>query len=253
MSGAAALAGRSALRAGAGLVRVATPRSILSIVAAIEPCFTTIPLPDDEQGRISSEATGVILNAAEENDCVAFGPGVGTSGSLKSILGSLIEQQGLRLVVDADGLNNLAPITDWPAVLRAEVILTPHPGEMRRLWSGLFREAMPDDRGELAVRFSQRTRTTVVLKGAGTVVTDGEKIYVNSTGNPGMATAGTGDVLTGVITALVGQGLSAFDAAVLGVYVHGLAGDIAAEKLGQVSLMATDVADALGEAFKRCG
>ena len=94
------------------------------------------------------------------------------------------------------------------------------------------------------------TKTVVVLKGAGTVVTDGKKVYINKTGNPGMATGGTGDVLTGTITAIAGQGLSNFDAAVLGVYVHGLAGDIAAKKIGQISLIATDVIDSLGEAFK---
>jgi len=122
---------------------------------------------------------------------------------------------------------------------------------MKRLWSGLFREQLPPERKQQASQLAQRTNCIVALKGAGTVVTDGEKVYVNKTGNPGMATAGSGDVLTGVITALMGQGLSNFDAAVLGVYIHGLAGNIAAEKIGQVSLMATDIIDALGEAFTR--
>ncbi|MHC4430855.1 MAG: ADP-dependent NAD(P)H-hydrate dehydratase, partial [Planctomycetota bacterium] len=127
----------------------------------------------------------------------------------------------------------------------------PHPGEMKRLWAGLFREQLVPDRQEQAVKLAQQTGTVVVLKGTGTVVTEGERVYVNTTGNPGMATAGSGDVLTGVITALAGQGLSDFDAAVLGVYIHGLAGDIAAEKAGQVSLIATDIAQELGEAFMR--
>ena len=122
---------------------------------------------------------------------------------------------------------------------------------MKRLWSGLFREQLPGERKQQAAQLAQRTKTIVALKGAGTVVTDGEKVYVNKTGNPGMATAGSGDVLTGVITALMGQGLSNFDAVVLGVYIHGLAGDIAAERIGQISLMATDIIDALGEAFTR--
>jgi len=251
MSGAAALSGLSALRGGAGLVRVATPRSVLPIVASIEPCFTTIPLAEDDAGRIGSEAMGAILDAAGENDAMAFGPGVGVSAGLRAILEKLLEQEGLRLVIDADGLNNLAGLVDWPGKVKAMVILTPHPGEMKRLWAGCFREAMPDDRREQAGRFAKRTGTVVVLKGAGTVVSDGERAYVNQTGNPGMATAGSGDVLTGVITALLGQGLSAFDAAVLGVYVHGSAGDIAAERVGQVSLVATDIVDALGEAFKQ--
>ena len=136
MSGAAALAGRAALRAGAGLVRVATPKSVLPIVASIEPSFTTIALPEDNAGRISAKAINTILDAVSENDAVAFGPGVGISGELKTILETLLEQERLRLIIDADGLNNLAGIKDWPAKLKAEVILSPHPGEMKRLWQG---------------------------------------------------------------------------------------------------------------------
>lgn len=249
MSGAAALAGRAALRAGAGLVRVTTPKSVLPIVAAIEPSFTTIALPEDSAGRISAKAIGAILEAVGQNDAVAFGPGIGISGALRSILETLLGQESLRLVVDADGLNNLAGIKNWSTRLKAKLILTPHPGEMKRLWSGLLREELPADRKEQTLQLAQRTNTIVVLKGAGTVVTDGEKVYINETGNPGMATAGSGDVLTGVITALLGQGLSEFDAAILGVYIHGLAGDIAAEKIGQVSLMATDIIDSLPDAF----
>ncbi|MHC4204874.1 MAG: NAD(P)H-hydrate dehydratase [Planctomycetota bacterium] len=249
MSGAAALAGRAALRAGAGLVRVATPKSVLPIVAAIEPSFTTIGLPEDGAGRISTKAINIILEAIGENDTVAFGPGIGTSGALRSILETMLEQEPLRLVIDADGLNNLAGIKNWPARLKANLILTPHPGEMKRLWSGLLREEPSADKPERALQLAQRTNTIVVLKGAGTVVTNGEKVYINKTGNPGMATAGSGDVLTGVITALLGQGLSDFDAAVLGVYIHGLAGDIAAEKTGRISLITTDIIDSLPDAF----
>ena len=249
MSGAAALAGRAALRAGAGLVRVAVPKSVLPIVASIEPSYTTIPLAEDSAGRISAKAINAILDAVSENDCLAFGPGIGTSGALRSILETLLEQKQLRLLIDADGLNNLALIKDWPAKTKASLIVTPHPGEMKRLWAGLFREQMPPDRQDQAGKLAQRTKTIVALKGAGTVVTDGQKIYINKTGNPGMATAGAGDVLTGVITALIGQGLSNFDAAVLGVHIHGSAGDIAAEKCGQVSLMATDIIESLPKAF----
>jgi len=249
MSGAAALAGRAALRAGAGLVRVATPKSVLPIVASIEPSFTTIALPEDNVGRISAKAINTILEAVSENDASAFGPGIGISGGLRSILETLLEQEGLRLIIDADGLNNLAGLKEWPAKLKAELILTPHPGEMKRLWSGLFRELLPSDRQQQAGQLAHHTKTVVALKGAGTVVTDGENVYINKTGNPGMATAGSGDVLTGAITALMGQGLSNFDAAVLGVYIHGLAGDIAAEKVGQVSLMTTDIIESLPDAF----
>jgi len=251
MSGAAALAGRAALRAGAGLVRVATPKSVLPIVASIEPSFTTIALPEDSLGRISAKAINPILEAVSENNVVAFGPGVGISGALRSVLEALLEQDQLRLIIDADGLNNLAGIKDWPAGLKAKLVLTPHPGEMKRLWSALFREPLPSDRQQQAIQLAQQTKTVVALKGAGTVVTDGQKVYINKTGNPGMATAGSGDVLTGVITALAGQGLNDFDAAVLGVYIHGLAGDIAAEKIGQVSLMTTDIIQALSDAFTK--
>src|SRR4030042_434743 len=124
MSGAAALAGRAALRAGAGLVRVATPKSVLPIVAAIEPSFTTIALPEDGTGRISAKAIHAVLEAAGENDAAAFGPGIGISGALRAILERLLDQQNLRLVIDADGLNNLARVKNWPARLKAKLILT---------------------------------------------------------------------------------------------------------------------------------
>jgi ADP-dependent NAD(P)H-hydrate dehydratase len=251
MTGAAALVGRAALRAGAGLVRVATAGSALPIVAAIEPSYTTLPLPEDAAGRVSSKAINAILNAAAENDMLAIGPGLGQSTGLQSVVEALLELEGLRLLIDGDGLNNLSKLTGWPKKRKADLILTPHPGEMKRLWSGLFREDMPHDRQETATRVAQTTGAVVALKGAGTVVTDGTRLYVNTTGNPGMATAGSGDVLTGTTAALAGQGLSSFDALVLGVYVHGLAGDIAAGRLGQVSLIATDIIDALPEAFQR--
>jgi len=249
MSGAAAIAGRAALRAGAGLVRVATPRSVLPIVAAIEPSYTTIPLPEDDAGCISADAVGLVLQLAQQNDVMAFGPGVRVAPGVRGVLDMLIAQEGVRLVIDADGLNCLAKNTDWVERRKAHLILTPHPGEMNRMWDRLFREPMPEDRTAQAAALAKKTACTVVLKGAGTVVTDGSRVYVNTTGNPGMATAGCGDVLTGVITALAGQGLDDFDAAVLGVYIHGLAGDIAAEKVGQVSLITTDIIDSLGEAF----
>lgn len=251
MSGAAALAGRAALRAGAGLVRAAVPESVLPIVASIEPSFTTIPLPSDSAGRISAGAVNAILKIVEENDCIGFGPGVGTSVALRSILQTLLKQPALRLVVDADGLNNLSAVKNWPDRLKAKLTLTPHPGEMKRLWKGLFRDSLPQDRQQQALDLARKTKAVVALKGAGTVVTDGERLYINKTGNSGMATAGSGDVLTGVIAALAGQGLDNFDAAVLGVYIHGLAGDIAAEKLGQTSLIATDIIEALPVAFQK--
>ena len=146
MSGAAALAGRAALRAGAGLVRVATPKSALPIVASIEPSYTTIPLAEDSTGRISAKAINTILDIISDNDALAFGPGIGTSNELRLVVETLIEQKNLRLVIDGDGLNNLSKIKNWPEKLKANLILTPHPGEMKRLWQALFREKLPSDR-----------------------------------------------------------------------------------------------------------
>ncbi len=249
MSGAPALSGRAAIRSGAGLVRVAVPASIQLTVAAIEPCYTTVALAEDCNGSICVNAVSQLLDLAEQNDIVAFGPGVSTSKGVSDCLDVLLAQPGLRIVIDADGLNCLAKTRKWVEYKKASLILTPHPGEMRRLWKNSFRESMPADRVEQAVEFAKHADCTVVLKGAGTVVADSEQYYVNTTGNCGMATAGSGDVLTGVITSLGGQGLDDFNSAVLGVFVHGLAGDMAARKTGKISLIATDVIDSLGEAF----
>lgn len=251
MTGAAALAGRAALRSGAGLVRVATARSALPTVAALEPCYTTIGLAEDSAGRISAKAIHAILNATAENDAMAIGPGMGASAGLRSVVETLVQQDGLRLLIDGDGLNNLSKLPDWPAKRKAQIVLTPHPGEFKRLWTGLFREEPPSDRQEAAGRLAEATGSVVALKGPGTVVTDGQRVHINNTGNPGMGTAGAGDVLTGAVTALMGQGLDNFDATVLGVYIHGAAGDIAADTYGQISLMATDILEALPEAFRK--
>jgi NAD(P)H-hydrate epimerase len=222
----------------------------LPIVAAIEPCFTTIPLAEDSSGKISAKAIDAVLNAVAENDCVAFGPGIGVSAGVKSVLENLLRVANLRLIVDADGLNNLAMLKGWQLINQTKMIITPHPGEMKRLWNGLLRTAMPVDRQKTAEEFANETNTTIVLKGHETVVADMEKLYVNTTGNPGMATAGTGDCLTGIIASFCGQGLNNFDAAVLGVYIHGLAGDFAAKEKGMISMIATDIIDFLPAAFK---
>ncbi len=252
-SGAPALAGKAALRSGAGLVRVAVPAGVQPVVAALDPCYTTIALAEDKNGQID-ETSAHILKHAADNDVVAFGPGAGTGRGVKAALLTLLGGIDLLLVIDADGLNVLAGLKgpgNWLRHKKANVVLTPHPGEMKRLWAGLFRSSLPHDRTDQAVRLAQHTQCVVVLKGAGTVVTDGERVYVNTTGNPGMATAGAGDVLTGVIAALCGQGLSPFDASVLGVYTHGRAGDFAAESIGPISLIATDLIDHLKTAFQK--
>lgn len=248
-SGAMALAGRAALRSGAGLVRLAVPRSILPIVAALEPCYTTLGLPEDENGQMDSTAAGVLTPRLEEHDVLAFGPGAGTGAGVKDTLLFLLSQAGVKIVIDADGLNVLAKAGDWTQNKKADAVLTPHPGEMGRLWKGLFREPLPGDRTEQAGRLARKTGCVVVLKGSQTVVTDGERFYINTTGNPGMATAGAGDVLTGMIPALTAQGLSNFEAAVLAVYRHGLAGDLAARAKGQIGLIAADLIDFLPEAL----
>ena len=249
MTGAVALAGKAALRSGAGLVCIATPKSILDVVASLEPCCITLPVPEDEGGQISSEASSVLIDMALVSDVVAFGPGTGSNNGVKDSLLAVLSQMGNTVVVDADGLNCLAKAPEWISRKQASVILTPHPGEMKRLWASQIRGPIPTDRIERAVALATKTDSTVVLKGHETVVANKDKIYINTTGNPGMATAGAGDVLTGVITAMVGQGLNDFDAAVMGVYIHGLAGDIAAERKGETSLIASDIIDCLSEAF----
>ena len=250
-SGAPALAGKAALRSGSGLVRIAVPRSIQPIISTLDPCYTTMGLAEDK-GQLSSKAVMELAKHMPDNDVVALGPGVGTGLGVKDVLLSLIAVEGLKLIIDADGLNVLSQCGGpggWLEKKKADIVLTPHPGEMARLWKSVFREPMPEDRQECAGKCAEKTNTILVLKGSKTVVTDGGRVYINTTGNPGMATAGCGDVLTGVITALAGQGLSLFDAAVLGVYLHGFAGDVASALHGQVTMIATDIIDNLHAAF----
>ena len=249
MSGAAALAGKAALRSGAGLVRVACPQGISATVAGFEMAYTTMPLPEDPQGRLSQQALGSILDAVQTCDVVALGPGLGTSHGLQSIIETLIQDRSLKLVLDADGLNNLSRISQWPKKVQARLILTPHPGEMKRLWASVFRASLPKDRTDQASQLAQASQSTVTLKGAQTVVTDGQSYYINQTGNPGMATGGSGDVLTGIIAALIGQGQNPLNAAILGTHIHGLAGDLARQIVGQTALTATDIIDSLPKAW----
>jgi len=251
MFGAPALSGMAALRGGAGLVRVAVGKSILDVVASFNPCYMTIGLDDNDDGQISETSVGKVMELCEDNDVIAVGPGLGTGHGARRVVNSLIETEGLRLVVDADGLNCLAKESGWHKRKKASVILTPHPGEMKRIWKSVFRKEIPADRKEQAIMLAEKTGCTVVLKGARTVVADSEKVYVNTTGNAGMATAGSGDVLTGVIAAIAGQGLCDFDAAQLGVYVHGMAGDIAGEKYGEISMTAKEILKKLPKALIR--
>jgi NAD(P)H-hydrate epimerase len=246
MAGAAALAGMSALRGGAGLTRLAVPAPILDTVAGFEPSYMTQPLPADDEGRISVEAFDEIAKAAEKATVLAVGPGLGRSFDLDQLVLRLYQEIQKPMVVDADALNALAAEPETLTEAAGPRVLTPHPGEFARL---IGRKLDGDARADAAVQLAARSNIVVVLKGHRTLVTDGRRQTLNTTGNPGMATGGAGDVLTGLIAALIGQHLEPFDAARLGVYLHGLAGDLAAEQMGQVSLAARDLIDYLSKAF----
>jgi NAD(P)H-hydrate epimerase len=248
MCGAIALAGLGALRSGAGLVQLAIPECCHDAVVAIEPSYLTFPLPADGQGRISAALEDRLAELAGAATAVGCGPGLGRSAALDALVARLYTQLPRPLVVDADALNTLA---DSPELLRTAAgprLLTPHPGEFGRLLR-LPTHEVQARRQELACEFAARHQVVVVLKGHGTVISNGSSTVLNPTGNPGMATGGSGDVLLGIITALLGQGLSAFDAAVLGAHVHGLTGDLAVQELGQVSLIASDLVDYLPAAY----
>jgi ADP-dependent NAD(P)H-hydrate dehydratase len=252
MSGAAVLCGSAALRGGAGLVRVAVPASIFPIVAAGNPCYMTAPLPEDEHGCLSPEGVDAVLSLLERSTVAVLGPGLVQTTGPRAIVNAVIERSPVPLVLDADALNVLAGSTAQLHQLRVPAILTPHPGEFGRLL-GCDTAAVQADRAALATRFAAEHGVVVVLKGKGTIVTDGRHTYVNTTGNPGMATGGTGDVLAGLIGAFLAQGLSPFEAAQLGVHAHGKAGDVAAEVHGEVGLIATDLLDYLPAALRSPG
>lgn len=248
MSGAISLCGRAAIRSGAGLVKLAVPDRTLETVASFDPCYMTVPLPDDSQGRIEDSAFGIVNELASQATCAAIGPGLGRSAGLQTLVARLYSSIPVPLVVDADALNALSETETVLAEAAGPRIVTPHFGEFRRLIGGddISREEAVERAEALAVDH----RVVIVLKGNQTVVTDGSRSYINTTGNPGMATGGTGDVLTGVIAALVCQQLDPFEAAVLGVYVHGKAGDLAVNDIGQASLNAQDIVEHLMAAFK---
>lgn len=248
MSGAAALAGQGALRGGAGLVYVAVPREIQNVVSSIEPSYLTIGLPANIDGQLTEDALSRLEPDLESFDALACGPGLGQSEELQHIAGWLVVNAPCPMVVDADALNLLAGHLEYLGQTAGPRILTPHPGEFARLFE-TDTENVQANRVDLAVEFAARHKIVLVLKGAGTVITDGNQVAINPTGNSGMATGGTGDVLTGLITALLAQGLKPFEAARLGVYLHGLAGDLAAEQLSQPGLIASDLPRYIGPAW----
>lgn len=246
MSGAIAISGIAALRSGAGLVTIAAPENCVDKVATFHPAYMTAPLPCDG-AQISSLADDNLRELAEGKECLAIGPGLGRSNQLTALVSRFYREVDEPMVVDADGLNALA---GEPEALQSPIgprVLTPHPGEFKRLAEGL--EMEEGDSIKMAEAMARKCQSVVVLKGSQTIVTDGKRTMQNTTGNPGMATAGAGDVLTGVVTALISQGMAPFDAAGLAVFVHGLAGDLAVAKKGEIGMIATDIIDFLPDAF----
>jgi ADP-dependent NAD(P)H-hydrate dehydratase len=249
MSGAIALSGMAALRSGAGLVTVATPDACQSVVAGFEASYMTVPVACDEQGRMAKPAHRKVAELAAKCTSIGVGPGMQLTPETEYLVGRFYLEFAQPMVVDADALNALAAQPDLFSRHAGPRIVTPHPGEFARLCG--IEALKPEEREDRAKDFAIRAKIIVVLKGHQTIVTDGREFYTNHTGNPGMATGGCGDVLTGMITALLGQGLTPFEAAQLGVHTHGLAGDLAADSLGQTSLIASDLVRYLPEAFKK--
>ncbi len=239
MSGAAVLTGSAALRGGAGLVTVACPVDIQPIVAAGNPCYTTFGflMPDD------------LAEPVAACDVFAIGPGLGRRAGAVDLVHRLLERNPSKpTVIDADGLNNL-PTNRFALSRRpAPLVLTPHPGEFATL-TGKSTAEIQAHREPLAIAFARTMNAVLLLKGHRTIVTDGDRVFTNATGNPGMATGGCGDVLTGALAALLAR-MPAFDAACLAAHVHGRAGDLAAARLGQTALIASDLLDSLGPAFQ---
>jgi NAD(P)H-hydrate epimerase len=255
-SGAAVLCAESALRSGAGLVTLGIPKSINNAMIKIKPKeVMTLPLPETNEQTLSLSAYKKIKDFIKGIDILVIGPGLGDNNSTYKLVRQIISTIDKRIVIDADGLNALVGnlnILKRPNGRQFDAILTPHPGEMSRL-IGLDIAKIQKNRKDIAKKFAKDYNVTVVLKGYRTEVTDYQgNFYTNSTGNPGMSTAGSGDVLTGMIGAFFGQGLNAFEAAKYAVYLHGLAGDLAAKEKTQISMIASDIINKIPEAIKKC-
>ena len=248
MAGAAVLAAMGALRTGAGLVKVAVPEGICPVVASYNPCYLTHALPETADGTIALAGKVQILSLVDDYDVLVIGPGLGRSAELTELLLWLLMMVGNPMVVDADAVNCLRDDTSILNSLAHDVVLTPHPGEFGRL-VGMGGSEVQDRRLELALMFAQSESLYLALKGHRTLVTDGQRVYVNETGGPALATGGSGDVLAGMIGSLVGQGFGPFEATQLAVYLHGMAGDLAADRLGDESTLPTDVLDMLPHAL----
>lgn len=251
-TGAAAMAAKAALRVGSGLVTVATPASANNVLEAKLLEAMTAPMPETEVGTLAMAGLDRLLAFAHERSAVAIGPGLTTYPETADLIRTLTVRLEKPSVLDADALNALSRHTDLLSTCKVSPILTPHPGEMARLEEQATPQSVNADRIGTATRFAQAYGVVLVLKGARTVVArpDGQ-VAICPTGNPGMATAGTGDVLTGIIVGLLAQRLSVWDAACVGTYIHGLAGDLAAAEFGPTGMIAGDLIDRIPYALAR--
>ena len=257
MTGAAYLCSKAALRSGSGIVTLGIPASLNPVMETKLTCVMTCPLPETRESTLSYKGREKVLELCEKHDTVALGPGLSQQPETRKLILWLIKTLNRTIVIDADGINALAGNLQILYKIKKNVVLTPHPGEMSRLINQETAKYVQKNRLKTATHFAKSMHTqlgdkrnlVLVLKGSKTIVTDSRKRYINNTGNPGMATAGAGDVLAGTIVSLIGQGLSEFDASQLGVYIHGLAGDMASKKKGEVSMIASDILDFLPEAF----
>lgn len=253
MAGASIMAGKSALRCGLGLLKSAVPKSIYPISA--QSLFESVyfPLNETPDGKISKSNLDFLLKEAEKSKAVLIGCGLSVCDDTKELVISFIENCTTPMVLDADALNCIADDTSILKKAKASIIITPHPGEMSRL-TKLPTKEVNANRKNTALDFATNHSVVTVLKGAGTIIASPDgKVLINNTGNCGMATGGSGDVLAGMIASLLAQGASAFDSASAGVYLHGLSGDIAAKKLGKISMLPTDMIDCISSAFAECG
>jgi len=250
LTGAAALCANACLRAGAGLATLGIPESLNIAMEAKLTEVMTCPLPETSMGTLALKAKEKILEMASKSDVVIIGPGLSLVADTQRLIRELILEIEKNLVLDADALNAIKERIFLLRKTKGSCIITPHPGEMARL-IGKTPQYIQRNRLTVAKKISLQYNIVVVLKGAGTIVAEKERYYVNKTGNPGMATAGSGDVLTGVIGGFLAQGLGLFDAARLGVYVHGMAGDLAAKKKGEVGLIASDILEQIPYAIKK--
>jgi NAD(P)H-hydrate epimerase len=252
-SGAALLCSESTLRAGAGAVTVGIPASINpALIENKTKEVMTLPLPQTNSGSLSLAAFPKIKLFIKKADVLIIGPGLGNDKSTFSLARKVVKESSLPMVIDADGLNAFKLHLRILKQHKGKVILTPHEKEMANLF-GLSIDFVKKNRKLVAKKYAKYYNSIIVLKGHHSIVTDGNiKFYINKTGNPGMATAGSGDVLSGIAGAFLAQGLDAFKAAKYAVYIHGLAGDIAAQDKTQMGLIASDIISRIPDALKKC-